>query len=311
MSANRKPRPGSGKGRNPSGRSKPRSGPSRTGQRRGRSGQSSRPGPGTTRYSNRGGRSRGLGGDQVEGRHAVRELLLAGRRTVHEVFMADDLDKAPIIDDITELATEVGVPIRMVGRSRLGSEAATTSHQGVVARAKPLAEHTVEELVSTPNPFLLVLDGVTDPQNLGALLRTAECAGVTGVIMSKHRSVHITPIVTKTAAGAVEHLPMALVGGIPTALSRLSEADVTTIGLDARGERHLFDLQPADVKAVALVLGDEGRGLSKLVTQRVDSLAAIPLQGQMNSLNVAAASAVACFEVVRVRESSLGNGTTE
>jgi len=304
MAGNRKPRSGSGNPRQSSGKGRSRPNPNQPNQRRGRSGK---PGGGAGRYQGRNARSRGLGGEQVEGRHAVRELLLAGSRMVHEIFMANDLDKAPIIDDILELANEMGVPVRMVGRSRLGAEATTTSHQGVVAKAKPLREYSVEDLVAKPNPFLLVLDGVTDPQNLGALLRTAECAGVTGVIMSKHRSAHITPIVTKTAAGAIEHLPMALVGGIPAALVRLSEAGVTTIGLDAGGDKRLFDLRRIDVEAVALVLGDEGRGLSKLVRQRVDSLAAIPLQGQMNSLNVAAASAVACFEVVRVRESSQSN----
>lgn len=271
-------------------------------------------GQGGPRPANRSNRSkrvqRGLGGQQVEGRHAVRELLLAGRRRVSEVFIANDLDQADIVDDIIHLAHELGVRVLPVGRSRITSEAATTSHQGVVARAAPIPEHTLADLTAVENPFLLVLDGVTDPQNLGALLRTAETAGVTGVVMSRHRSVHITPTVTKTAAGAVEYLPMAVVGGIPNALGHLSEAGVVTLGLDGSGSRSIFDLSARDVGSVALVLGDEGRGLSKLVRQRVDSLLAIPLGGELNSLNVAAASAVACFEVVRVRKASARNEPT-
>lgn len=243
---------------------------------------------------------RGLGGDQVEGRHAVRELLLAGARPAREVLISDDLDRADIIDDITDLAHELGVPVRTVGRKRLASEAATGSHQGVVARAAPVPEHGIDDLASGSDPFLLVLDGVTDPGNLGAVLRTAECAGVTGVVLPRHRSVHLTPTVTKAAAGAIEHLPMAVVGGIPAALSRLSDAGVVTVGLDAAGDRPIFGSLPA-VGGVALVLGAEGRGLSRLVRERVDMLVAIPLRGGLNSLNVAAAAAVACFEVVRSR----------
>lgn len=234
----------------------------------------------------------------------MRELLLAGRRPVREVLVAEDLDPAGIIDDIVDLAHELGVVVRTVGRKRLASEAGTFSHQGVIARAAPLVEHPLDQLMAVDSPFLLVLDGVTDPGNLGAVLRTAECAGVTGVVLPRHRAVHVTPAVTKAAAGAVEHLPMTLVGGIPAALSQLSAATITTIGLDAAGDRSIFDgLGSAEVSegGIALVLGAEGAGLSRLVQQRVDLVVAIPLQGELNSLNVAAAAAIACFEVVRHR----------
>lgn len=245
--------------------------------------------------------NRGLGGDQIEGRHAVRELLLAGTRNVREVLVADDLDKADIIDDIVELAHELDVPVRSVARKRLAVEASSAAPQGVMARAAPLPEHDLDDLIAVDNPFLLVLDGITDPGNLGALLRTAECAGVTGVVLPRHRSVHISPTVTKAAAGAVEHLPMSVVGGIPAALSRLSEASVTTVGLDAAGQGSVFTSLTMADGPIALVLGAEGRGLSRLVRQRSDIVVAIPLRGGLNSLNVAAAAAVACFEVVRRR----------
>lgn len=217
--------------------------------------------------------------------------------------MADDLDRADIVDDIIGLAAELGVPVRTVGRKRLAAEAATRSHQGVVARAGRLPDVALDDLIRTDRPrapFLLVVDGVTDPGNLGAMLRTAECAGVTGVVLGRHRSAHITPTVTKAAAGAVEHVPMAVVGGIPAALAELAAAGITTIGLDAAGERSIFEAIPGP-DPVALVLGAEGRGLSRLVKERVDILVAIPLHGSLNSLNVSAATAVACFEVVRHR----------
>lgn len=245
--------------------------------------------------------TRGLGGDQIEGRHAVRELLIAGTRPVLEIFIAEDLDRAEILDDITDLAHELDVAVKLVSRKRLAVEAASSAPQGVVARAAPLPERELDDLMTGPNPFLLVLDGITDPGNLGALLRTAECAGVTGVVLPRHRSVHISPTVTKAAAGAVEHLPMAVVGGIPTALTRLSEAGVATVGLDAAGRGSVFTSLTMADGPIALVLGAEGRGLSRLVRLRADMLVAIPLRGGLNSLNVVAAAAVACFEVVRQR----------
>lgn len=250
--------------------------------------------------------SRGLGGDQVEGRQAVRELLLAGKRQVREVLMIDDLADADVLSDIEDLSHEFGVSLRRVSRRHMGTEALTESHQGVIAKAAVIAEADFESMKEDPQAFILVLDGITDPGNLGAILRTAECAGVTGVVLGRHRSVHISPTVTKTAAGAVEHVPMALVGGIPTALTQLNDAGVFTVGLDGGGDRSIFDLPQLSDGPTALVLGAEGPGLSRLVRQRVSTMASIPLSGELNSLNVATASAVACFEVVRVRNRASG-----
>ncbi len=232
----------------------------------------------------------------------MRELLLAGKRPVREVLLLDDLDRSDIIDDIEQLANELGVTVRRVNRKRLSAEAATTSHQGVMARAAALTEHELAELMAVDDPFLLVLDGITDPGNLGAILRTAECAGVTGVVLPRHRSVHVTPTAAKAAAGAIEHLPIAIVGGIPTAVADLSAAGILTVGLDAGGQESLFGPLPGGDGPIALVLGAEGEGLSRLVRQRADKVVAIPLQGGLNSLNVASAAAIACFEVVRRRQ---------
>lgn len=276
-------------------------GPKRSGGARNSGPQGARGGQGGQRRPTK---KKGLGGDQVEGRQAVRELLLAGNRRIHEILVIEDMDNADVLDDISELAFEMKVPFRPINRKRMDTEALTDSHQGVIARAQPVPEHELDDLAAMPNPFLLILDGVTDPGNLGAILRTAECAGVTGVVLPRHRAVHLSPTVTKTAAGAVEHLPMALVGGIPAALSRLKELGVYTIGLDAGGESPIFKLPISDNRPIALVLGAEGSGLSRLVSQRVDTVAAIPLAGRLNSLNVAMAGAVACFEVVRMRQNN-------
>ncbi|HBX78012.1 MAG TPA: 23S rRNA (guanosine(2251)-2'-O)-methyltransferase RlmB, partial [Acidimicrobiaceae bacterium] len=248
---------------------------------------------------------RGLGGTQVEGRHAVRELLLAGQRRVSEVLISAEMDQADIIDDIVELARDLKVPIREIPRRRFDSEAKTESSQGVLARAAELKEKTLFELCSTaPSagqaPFLLAVDGVTDPGNLGALIRTAECAGVTGLVLPRHRAVHVTPTVTKTAAGAVEHVPMALVGGLPSAIEAMKAEGVWVVGLDAGGEQSLHDMT-LGAEPVCFVLGAEGAGLSRLVRQRCDAVVSIPLRGALSSLNVATAGALAIYEVVRRR----------
>jgi 23S rRNA (guanosine2251-2'-O)-methyltransferase len=235
-----------------------------------------------------------LGGEQIEGRRAVRELLAARTRRTRDVWLSVD------DDEIVALATAARVPIRRVSRGSLDAEARTDAPQGVLAHAAPLPEVELESLCSGPTPFLLVLDGVTDPQNLGALLRTASLAGVTGVVLPRHRAVHVTPTVAKAAAGAVEYLPIAVVGGIPNAMQTLAARGVWTVGLDADARTRVWDLQVADA-AVALVLGAEGSGLSRLVRSRCDVLVSIPQHGPIGSLNVAAAGAVAAFEVARRR----------
>lgn len=269
--------------------------------RRGRSGPKGRRRSSGPQSARRPTNRRGLGGDQVEGRQAVRELLLARRRPVTEVLMVDGLDDAPILDDIRELAADLQVPVKSVTRKRFDADALTMSHQGVLAKARPLAERPLHEMLDRRAALLLVLDGITDPQNLGALLRTAECAGVTGVVLPRHRAAHVTPTVTKTAAGAIEHLDLVTVGGIPSALTEIAAAGVLTIGLDADGPVSLYSVDLSDARPVALVLGAEGRGLGRLVRERVDVVAHLPLRGELNSLNVAMAGAAALFEVVRQR----------
>jgi 23S rRNA (guanosine2251-2'-O)-methyltransferase len=236
-------------------------------------------------------------------------LLLAGRRTVTEVYLGNEVEKKDIISDIIELASELRVPVRGVSRSKLDAISHTESAQGVVAMAHQLPADELSVLCRpgpAGDPFLLAVDGVTDPGNLGALLRIAECAGVTGVVVPRHRAVHVTPTVTKTAAGAIEYLPMSLVGGLPTAVTEMQGHGVEVIGLDMGGSVSIHDLG-AGSGAVCLVLGAEGKGLSKLVAKRCDRLASIPLHGRLASLNVASAGAVAAYEIARQRSDS-GDG---
>ena len=182
--------------------------------------------------------------------------------------------------------------------------ARTGAPQGVIAWADPVRAVDLDELLEisalTGPPFMLVLDGVTDPGNFGSLLRTAACAGVGGVVVGRHRSAPLTPAAVKAAAGAVEHVPIASVGGVPAALQRLNRSAVWLVGLDPFGADEVWSASLFD-GPVALVLGSEGKGLSRLARERCHSLVRIPQQGPLGSLNVAAAAAVACFEVARRR----------
>lgn len=283
--------------------------------RRSSSPASGRTGGASSRGANRGFRGgeddraprstpeRGLGGSQVEGRQAVRELLIAGRRKVREILISSDVEPAPVLDDIVELAESRRVTVRQIGRGKFDSLAVTSAAQGVIARAYSLPEVELEDLLRRRKgvePFLLALDGVTDPQNLGAILRSAEGAGVTGVILPRHRAVHVTASVAKSAAGAIEYLPMALVGGLPTALKQLTDHGAWVVGLDGDAPTSLYSLPVAD-EPVVLVLGAEGKGLSRLVRERCSVLAAIPMDGRLNSLNVASAASIACFDISRRR----------
>jgi 23S rRNA (guanosine2251-2'-O)-methyltransferase len=249
-----------------------------------------------------------LGGEQIEGRQAVRELLLAGKRRVHEVWVSVELDaegnQNEVIGDIVDIATTMRVTVTKVARKRLDDQARSEAPQGVLAFAAPLQETELTTLLvrkGTTQPFLVAVDGVTDPGNLGALLRCCDGAGVQGVVLPRHRAVHVTPTVAKAAAGAVEHVPMAVVGGLPAALARIKEAGIWVVGLDDAADKTLFEIGDLAVEGICLVLGAEGAGLSRLVRERCDMIVSIPMLGRLSSLNVSAAAALATFEVARHR----------
>jgi 23S rRNA (guanosine2251-2'-O)-methyltransferase len=243
-------------------------------------------------------------GQQVEGRQAVRALLTAGTRRVHDVWLATEGDA---LDDLATLAEAAGARVRRVPGDQIERRARTESPQGVVAFAAPVPMGDLDALFADPKAFLVALDGVTDPGNLGAIMRTAETAGATGIIVPTHRAVGLTPAVAKAAAGALEYLPVAFVSGVPGALDRAKRAGVWSVALDGDGDRSVFDLSVADAPLV-LVLGAEGRGVSKLARQRCDVVASIPMHGRIESLNVSAAAAVALTEIARRRALEPGSG---
>ncbi len=248
-----------------------------------------------------GRRRKGPGGERIEGRQAVRELLIADTRRVREIVMQEGLDSSPILEDIAMLAEDKRVNVREVGRGTFDALSDTESAQGVLADADPLPTVEIEELIEGDGtPFLIMVDGLTDPHNLGAIIRSADAAGVSGLVLPKHRSARIGATVSKTAAGAIEHVPIANVAGVPAAIQTLQKHDVWVIGLDETGKRSIFDLGVAD-QPICLVLGAEGPGLSRLTRERCDELVSIPMQGAVASLNASAAATVAMFDVARRR----------
>jgi 23S rRNA (guanosine2251-2'-O)-methyltransferase len=238
-----------------------------------------------------------VGGTEVEGRRAVHELLRAGTRDVRSVLLSERVERDDVIDAIVEAA---GSKLTVVSADRLRAAARTDAPQGVVARADPLRSTDLDTLLDDPHAFLVVIDGVTDPRNLGAIARSAETAGVTGLVVAKHRSAPVNAAAAKTAAGAIEYVPIALTGGIPAALERAKRAGVWCIGLDGDAPTTLTEL-PFASEPLAVVLGAEGRGLAPLTKRRCDTLVHIPMRGRVASLNVAAAAAVACHEIARRR----------
>ncbi|HWL44275.1 MAG TPA: 23S rRNA (guanosine(2251)-2'-O)-methyltransferase RlmB [Ilumatobacter sp.] len=263
-------------------------------------------GGGAPRRAPRRAPGKGLGGEQVEGRQAVRELLIAQSRRTFEVWIASDLQDGDSVEDIVALASANRVPISWVARKRLEAEARSEAPQGVLAKAAALPEADFATLVRRrPGhaPFLVAVDGVTDPGNLGAIVRSCDGAGAEAVIVPRHRAVHVTPTVAKAAAGAVEHVPIALVSGLPTALEQMRAAGIWVVGLDDAADRSLFELGELAREGVCLVLGAEGAGLSRLVRERCDMIVSIPMLGRLSSLNVSAAATLATYEIARLRTS--------
>jgi 23S rRNA (guanosine2251-2'-O)-methyltransferase len=295
---------GSGKGANRGakggGRGPGRSGPPRKGGAPPRKGSGGRGAP-----TGSPGSAKGLGGRQVEGRQALRELLIADRRKVHEVWISAELEGDPGVADIVEIAAARRIPLFHVARAKLERESRSEAPQGVLAHAAEIPEADLGKLIDVRHtgraPFLVAVDGVTDPGNLGAIIRSCDGAGVSGVLLPRHRAVHVTPTVAKAAAGAVEYVPMALVPGLPAALRQLTDRGIWIVGLDDGADRGLYELGPLATEPICLVLGAEGAGLSRLVRERCDSVVSIPMAGGVSSLNVAAAAAVSLYEVSRLR----------
>ena len=235
-------------------------------------------------------------GDRVEGLHAVSAALNAGRVSRLTV------ERQPG-DAVSELLASVaGVPVREVDDLRKLS--VTSAPQGIMADCRPLATKSLAELVAeSDNPALVVLDHVEDPQNVGAVARSALAAGGSGIVVAARRAAPLGATAFKAAAGALEVLPVAVVNSIADAVQRLEELEVWTIGLDGSARESLFGCPLFD-QPVAIIVGGEGRGLTRLVSDRVSKLVAIPMARGVESLNVSVAAALAMFEVRRVRQAT-------
>ncbi|MGH2786110.1 MAG: 23S rRNA (guanosine(2251)-2'-O)-methyltransferase RlmB [Actinomycetota bacterium] len=241
---------------------------------------------------------------QIEGRNPVREALKAGR-PIRRILIAEGVaDKGPVAE-IVDAAAEAGVRIERVPRHVLDRMATGRVHQGVVAEADPYRYRSWEDAVAGAKdrgetPLLLALDGITDPMNLGSLIRSAEAAGAHAVLVPKRRSAPVTPVVEKASAGALEHVPVDQVTNLERALDRCKQAGLWVIGLAGEAGEDLWDCALL-AEPLVVVVGAEGKGLSRLISERADALVRIPMQGLVGSLNAAVAGAVALFEVSRRR----------
>lgn len=239
-------------------------------------------------------------GDALLGRRAVLEALRAGR-PLRKILIAQSAHGAAI-GAIQQEARQRGVVVQFVDERRLQSLAQARPHQGVVALASAKRLATVDEILARARqqnqpPFVLVVDGVEDPANLGALIRTAEGAGVHGVIIPRHRAVGLTPAVARTSAGALEHIPVAQETNISRTLEALKQAGLWVVGADP-GAGTLYS-NARLIPPLAVVVGGEERGLSRLVREHCDVLVRLPMRGRITSLNVSVAGAVLLYEVVR------------
>lgn len=241
------------------------------------------------------------------GVHPVAEALKAGRRRFDHVLVASERHDDRLARLIAD-CRQAGVRVRQESRDQLTQLAGTSTHQGVVALVRPQESLTIEDLFE-PVPstgaaarLVLALDGVEDPQNLGALLRVADGAGVDGIILTERRSAPLSPVAVKASAGAAEHLRIARVVNLVRALEELKQRNLWVIGLDERGatDYDQFDLTGDCV----LVLGREGAGLHDLVKRTCDHLLRIPMAGGVSSLNVSAAGAVVLYEAARQRRAA-------
>jgi len=232
----------------------------------------------------------------VHGIHPTLEALAAGR--VSSLWVADRQDGR--LRDVIDRAASAGVSVRRVDRTELDRLAPGASHQGVVARVGRLPTYGVGDLVAgASRPLLLVLDGIEDPHNFGAAVRSAEAAGSDGVIYQTRRASPPSGAAVKASAGALAHVRLAPVVNIARALAVLSDLGVWTVGLDAGAERPYYEV---DYTApVAVVVGAEDRGLRRLVRERCDWLASIPMRGRVGSLNASVAAGIVLFEAVRQR----------
>ena len=239
---------------------------------------------------------------QLEGRNAITEALKNGR-TIDKVFIADgDTDRG--LQRLAAQAKEAGAVVVPVDRRKLDAMSVTRAHQGVITLAAAHEYATIDEILAEAEarneaPLIIICDELTDPHNLGAILRSGECAGAHGVIIPKRRSVGLTAVVAKASAGAVEYMKVARVTNITAAIEELKKRGVWIFGTAAEGSIPMYQ---ADLKGpAAIVIGSEGDGMSRLVQKSCDVTVHIPMKGRINSLNASAAASILLYEAVRQR----------
>lgn len=238
--------------------------------------------------------------DLIEGRNAVIEAL-KGDRTIENILVAKG-DMTGSISKIMAIAREKNIVIKEVDRKKLDSMSATGVHQGVMAIVTPYKYYSIDDILDYADkkgekPFIVILDEIEDPHNLGSIIRTAETCGVHGIIIPKRRNVGITPTVYKTSAGAIEYMRVAKVGNVNKAIDMIKERGVWVYGADMDGEAYCYQTDFSG--AVALVIGSEGRGISKLTKEKCDGLVKIPMVGNITSLNVSVAAGIMMYEVLK------------
>ncbi len=237
----------------------------------------------------------------LAGRQPVVELLRA-RRPAERILIAAGLSPAPILTEIRKRAEEAAIPVKVVPRPEIDRLAEGENHQGVVAVTGRYRYAPLDSLL-TPQACLLFLDGVTDPHNLGSLIRTAECCGFDGLVVPGHRSATVTSTVRRVSAGAAELVPVARVPNLGHGLDQAKAAGLWIVGLDGEAPDDIWSSQLLE-PPIGLVLGAEGRGISRTIRDRCDGLVRIPQRGRIASLNVGVAGAIAMFEIVRRRNLS-------
>ena len=242
--------------------------------------------------------------DHIEGRNPVREALKAGR-PIRRILIAEGVSDRGPVAEIVAAAGTAGVKVDRVPRHVLDRMAKGRVHQGVVAEADPYRYRSWEDAVAAAKergeiPLLLALDGVTDPMNLGSLIRSAEAAGAHAVLVPKRRAAPVTPIVEKASAGAIEHLPVDQVNNLERTLERCKQAGLWVVGLAGDAPQDIWECVLL-AEPLVLVVGAEGKGISRLISERADALVRIPIAGRVGSLNAAVAGAVALFETLRRR----------
>ena len=243
--------------------------------------------------------------EMLSGRQPVRETLRARRRQAFKLLLARGVQLTGVVGEILAMARQAHVPVQEVDRQELDKLGSELHHQGIAAEVSGYPYVDLVALLDTARqageqPFLLLLDHVLDPQNLGSLLRTAEAAGVHGVVIPVRRATEVTPAAVRASAGAAEHLRVAQVANLVQAMAWLKARGVWLAGLEALPEAQLYT--QADLRgALGLVVGSESQGLARLVRERCDWLIRLPMHGQVGSLNAAVAGSIAVYEVRRQR----------